>query len=181
MVAPSKFAHVVLNTHRFEEMIDWYAMVFDARVQHRDRRLAFLTYDDEHHRFAFVNLGPANEGADERPAAATGLNHLGYTWRNVIELMDTYTSLKSRGIMPSRSVRHGPTLSLYYSDPDRNGLEFQVDLLDSEDANRFMRGSAFAANPIGEQFDPDALVMRLAQGKPTNDLVFRSDQAESIG
>jgi hypothetical protein len=24
-------------------------------------------------------------------------------------------------------------------------------------------------------------VMRLAQGKPTNDLVFRSDQAESIG
>jgi catechol-2,3-dioxygenase len=48
MVAPSKFAHVVLNTHRYEEMIDWYTRVFEARVQHRDNRLAFLTYDDEH-------------------------------------------------------------------------------------------------------------------------------------
>ena len=76
MVAPSKFAHVVLNTHRFEEMIEWYARVFEARVQHRDNRLAFLTYDDEHHRFAFVNLGPAKEGSDECPAGATGLNHL---------------------------------------------------------------------------------------------------------
>ena len=48
MVAPSKFAHVVFNTHRYDEMIDWYAGVFEARVQHRDDRLAFLTYDDEH-------------------------------------------------------------------------------------------------------------------------------------
>jgi catechol 2,3-dioxygenase-like lactoylglutathione lyase family enzyme len=32
MVAPSKFAHVVFNTHRYDEMIDWYARVFEARV-----------------------------------------------------------------------------------------------------------------------------------------------------
>ena len=81
--------------------------------------------------------------------------------------------------MPSRPVRHGPTLSLYYRDPDHNGLEFQVDLLEAEDANRFMRGPAFAANPIGEPFDPDALATRLAQDKPVNDLIFRSDQAQS--
>jgi hypothetical protein len=59
------------------------------------------------------------------------------------------------------------------------GLEFQVDLLEVEDANRFMSGPAFAANPIGETFDPDALAARLAQDKPINDLIFRSDQAES--
>ena len=179
MAAPSKFAHVVLNTHRFEEMIDWYSRVFEARVQHRDNRLAFLTYDEEHHRFAFVNLGPAKDCAAEQPATATGLNHLGYTWRDLNELMDTYARLKSQGIMPSRPVRHGPTLSLYYRDPDNNGLEFQVDLLNAGDANRFIRGPAFAANPIGEPFDPDALVARLALNKPTNDLIFRSDQAES--
>ena len=43
MAAPSKFAHVVYNTHRYEEMIDWYLQVFEARVQHRDERLAFIT------------------------------------------------------------------------------------------------------------------------------------------
>ena len=110
---------------------------------------------------------------------APGLNHLGYTWRNIEELMDTYTRLKSRGVMPARPIRHGLTLSLYYRDPDGNGLEFQIDLMGEKDANEFMSGPAFAANPIGEPFDPEALAERLAQGKPVNDLIFRSDQAES--
>jgi hypothetical protein len=81
--------------------------------------------------------------------------------------------------MPSRPIRHGLTLSLYYRDPDGNGLEFQIDLMGTEAANEFMSGPAFAANPIGEPFDPDALAARLAEGKPVNDLIFRSDQAES--
>jgi catechol-2,3-dioxygenase len=179
MVAPSKFAHVVLNTHRYEEMIDWYSRVFEARVQHRDNRLAFLTYDDEHHRFAFFNLGPSKDSNGEQPTAAAGLNHLAYTWRNLEELIDTYGRLKNQGIMPSRAIRHGVTLSLYYRDPDGNGLEFQIDLMRADDANEFMSGPAFAANPIGEPFDPDVLAARLSQGKPVNDLIFRSDQAES--
>jgi catechol-2,3-dioxygenase len=179
MVAPSKFAHVVFNTHRYQEMIDWYAFVFEARVQHRDDRLAFLTYDDEHHRFAFVNLGPA-KGVPEKPSTmAPGLNHLGYTWRNLEELIHTYARLKARNVLPARPIRHGLTLSLYYRDPDGNGLEFQIDLMKPEEANEFMNGPAFAANPIGEPFDPDALVARFAQGQPVNDLIFRSDQAES--
>ena len=179
MVAPSKFAHVVFNTHRFDEMIDWYANVFEARVQHRDNRLAFLTYDDEHHRFAFVNLGEPKDRLEERPAMAPGLNHLGYTWRNLEELIDTYTRLKRHGVMPVRPIRHGLTLSLYSRDPDGNGVAFQIDLMEAKDANEFLSGPAFAANPIGEPFDPEALAARLAQGKPVNDLIFRSDQAES--
>jgi hypothetical protein len=43
-----------------------------------------------------------------------------------------------------------------------------------KDANEFKTGPAFAANPIGEPFDPEALAKRLAQGKPVNDLIFRS-------
>ena len=179
MVAPSKFAHVVLNTHRYEEMIDWYTRVFEARVQHRDNRLAFLTYDDEHHRFAFFNLGPSKDSNGEQPTAAAGLNHLAYTSRNLEELIDTYGRLKNQSIIPSRAIRHGVTLSLYYRDPDGNGLEFQIDLMRADDANEFMSGPAFAANPIGEPFDPDVLAARLSQGKPVNDLIFRSDQAES--
>lgn len=178
MVAPGKFAHVAFNTHRYDEMIEWYALVFDARVQHRDERLAFLTYDDEHHRFAFVNLGAAEEGAEPRPASGAGLNHLGYTWRNLEELIDTYWWLASLGIAPTRSIRHGPTLSLYYRDPDGNGVELQIDLLTASDATAFMRGPAFAANPVGEPFDPDVLAARFYQGKPVDDLIFRSDQTE---
>ena len=38
-------------------MIQWYRDVFDCKVQYQNPVLAFLTYDDEHHRFAFANLG----------------------------------------------------------------------------------------------------------------------------
>ena len=180
MVAPSKFAHVVFNTHRYQEMIDWYAFVFEARVQHRDDRLAFLTYDDEHHRFAFVNLGPA-KGVPEKPSTmAPGLNHLGYTWRNLEELIDTYARLKARNVLPARPIRHGLTLSLYYRDPDGNGLEFQVDLMHAKGSNEFMSGLALADNPVGEPFVAEAVAERVAQGKTVNDLIFRSDQLESM-
>jgi hypothetical protein len=122
-------------------------------------------------------IAPRN-GRQWHPASIT-LATLGETWRNLEELIDTYARLKSRGIMPTRPIRHGLTLSLYYRDPDGNGLEFQIDLMEAKAANEFMSGPAFAANPVGEPFDPEALAARLAQGKPVNDLIFRSDQAES--
>ena len=56
MVKPVKFAHVVYMTRRFDEMIAWYRDVFEAEIVYENPALAFLTYDDEHHRFAFANL-----------------------------------------------------------------------------------------------------------------------------
>ena len=47
-----------IGTRRFEQMLAAeYAADFDARVHHTTTpRMAFLTYDDEHHRFAFADL-----------------------------------------------------------------------------------------------------------------------------
>ena len=56
MAKPSKFAHVVYSTRRYEEMVDWYQKVFEATVAYQNPAFVFLTYDDEHHRFAFANL-----------------------------------------------------------------------------------------------------------------------------
>jgi catechol-2,3-dioxygenase len=181
MAAPSKFAHVVYQTHRFEEMIDWYMRVFEAKVRHRDDKIAFLSYDDEHHRMAFLNLGPAPAGSSSKRPDAAGVHHVAYTWNDLGELVHTYKRLKSYGILPAQPIRHGLTLSLYYKDPESNMMEFQIDLLDSEAADRFMRGSAFAANPVGEPFDPEELAARFDAGEPVDDLVFRSDQPESAG
>jgi hypothetical protein len=38
MAKPSKFAHVVYSTRRFDEMIDWYQNVFEATVVYQIRR-----------------------------------------------------------------------------------------------------------------------------------------------
>jgi Glyoxalase/Bleomycin resistance protein/Dioxygenase superfamily len=152
--------------------------VFEARIQHRDDRLCFLAYDDEHHRMAFLNLGPGEAKNASAPRNVPGVHHVAYAWKNLGELVDTYKRLKSYGVLPTRPIRHGLTLSLYYDDPDGNSMEFQVDTLVPDAANAFMAGPAFAKNPIGEAFDPEELVRRYEAGQAVDDLVFRSDQPE---
>jgi len=84
-------------------------------------------------------------------------------------------------ILPWRPIRHGLTLSMYYRDPDGNGLEFQIDAMDLAAAGEFMRSETFARDPVGQPFDPDELVARYDAGEPVDDLIFRSDQPESGG
>src|SRR6266513_2237411 len=155
MAKPSKFAHVVYSTRRYEEMVDWYQKVFEATVAYQNPALAFLTYDDEHHRFAFANLSvfkPTSDAPGSR--GDIGVNHVAYTYANVGDLLDTYARLKEAGITPYWPVHHGVTLSFYYKDPDGNRMEFQVDCYATvEEANAYMLSDAFAANPVGVEID----------------------------
>ena len=163
MVKPIKFAHVVYQTRRFDEMIAWYQDVFEAEVVHQNPALAFLTYDDEHHRFAFANLELLNpDGGDRR--AEVGVNHVAYTYANAGDLLETYVRLKDKGIEPYWPVHHGTTLSLYYQDPDGNRMEFQVDVGTVAEATAYMSSERFAANPVGVTYDPEALLAKYRAG-----------------
>jgi catechol-2,3-dioxygenase len=172
MAKPVKFAHVVYQTRRFDEMIAWYRDVFEAEVVYENPALAFLTYDDEHHRFAFANLDILKPGGDSRDERGEiGVNHVAYTYANVADLMDTYARLKSVKIEPYWPVHHGTTLSLYYADPDGNRMEFQVDCGTVDQATALMRTPAFADNPVGVMYDPDELLGRLRAGEPERALI----------
>src|SRR3954452_12561449 len=165
MARPAKFAHVVYMTRRYEAMIAWYRDVFEAEIVNYDPAIAFMTYDDEHHRFAFANLDllkPDGGSPDDR--GQVGVNHVAYTYGSLADLLGTYQRLKQAGIAPYWPVHHGTTLSLYYTDPDGNRMELQVDCGTIEQAKALMATADFAANPIGVAFDPDLLVARLDQG-----------------
>ena len=176
MAKPVKFAHVVYQTRRFDEMIRWYQLVFEADVVHQDPALAFMTYDDEHHRFAFANLSVLKPKA-ERPGERgdIGVNHVAYTYADAGDLMKTYARLRDAGIMPYWPVHHGTTMSLYYRDPDGNRMEFQVDCGTVQEANAFMASDAFRENPIGVEYDPEALLAQYEAGVGADVLIRRPE------
>ena len=172
MAKPTKFAHVVYQTRQFDKMLDWYQTVFEATIVYQNPALAFLTYDDEHHRFAFANMSAFKpDGAKVAERGDVGVNHVAYTYANLGDLLENYARLKQAGITPYWPIHHGITLSLYYQDPDGNRLEFQVDACTVAEANAYMRSEAFAANPIGVTVDPEALLAKYRSGLPIAQLI----------
>ena len=168
VIHPARFAHAVLRTRHLEEAIAFYETVLGAEIVFRNAVIAFLTYDEEHHRLALA-MTPQEQAA---PLGAAGLDHLAYTYENLGQLLGTYKRLKGEEILPAWSINHGPTTSLYYADPDGNRVELQIDNFRTEaELKAFMESSAFEKNPIGVEFDPDKLLSRYLAGDPEEELV----------
>ncbi len=173
-IRPAMFAHVVYRTRRFAEMLEWYKTVFDARVQYRNEALAFLTYDEEHHRFAFADMnvlqpnGGKNEGKSE-----IGVDHVAYTYASLHDLLETFARLREKDIDPYWSVHHGITVSLYYADPDGNQMEFQVDCFGSSEESKEFIDTFWDGNPVGVEFEPDEWLEKLRSGVPEAELLVR--------
>lgn len=174
-IRPARFVHVVYRTRRFEQMVQWYRAVFDAKVQFQNPVLAFLTYDDEHHRIALINMAEAQpQGTESDRRGVIGVDHVAYTYASVNDLFENYAQLKEQGILPYWCIHHGVTLSMYYADPDGNQMEFQVDAFGSaEEANAYMHGPHYGTNPIGVEYDPDEILTRLRSGTPGSEFLMR--------
>jgi catechol-2,3-dioxygenase len=162
MASPKKLSHIVLQTNRRREMIDWYCSVLGAEVLFEADRISFISYDDEHHRVAFLDPGPL---AEREPNAA-GLNHVAFTFGGLDDLIDNYQRLKELGIHPHRCVNHGVTSSMYYHDPDHNQVELLVDNFATavEGKNYMRQRSVSDKHPVGVAYDPEDFVARVRGG-----------------
>ena len=171
MPSPKKLSHLVLQTNRRDEMIEWYCTVLGAQVLHQNKQIAFISYDDEHHRVAFIDPGPLAdkapaEGKTARAGGEVGLHHVAFTMGSLDELADQYIHLKEQGITPHRCVNHGVTTSMYYHDPDNNQVELLVDnFATAAEGRAYMSGrSVTDKNPVGVVYQPDELVARVRAG-----------------
>jgi catechol 2,3-dioxygenase-like lactoylglutathione lyase family enzyme len=172
VTARPKFAHVVLQTSQLPEMRDWYCAVLDAHVVYEGHGLCFITFDEEHHRVAFmgspVQLAPRNPGA-------AGMHHTAYTFDALDDLLGRYRALKDKGIEPKVPIQHGVTTSLYYQDPDGNFVELQIDNFATPDeATDYMLGAEYANNPVGVAFDPELMLEALRAGQPVSAVTTQS-------
>ena len=60
-------------------------------------------------------------------------------------------------------------MSLYYRDPDDNGIELSIDNVAKADWHEWMRNE-LGKNPIGAPLDPDALARKFHAGTPEKEL-----------
>ena len=164
-VSPARLAHVVLRSSQFDALVDWYKTVLCARIAFSDGALAFLSYDEEHHRIAVLNI----PGLQRQPSGMTGMHHMAFTYASL-------SDLDRLGIRPITCINHGPTTSMYYADPDGNQVELQIDNYDTvEEAGKFFYSAAFAKNPIGVDFEPADLVKRFRAGEDEATIKKRPD------
>lgn len=166
MASPIKFAHVVLKTPHYKEMVDWWVDFLEGKARFGNDFLTFISYDDEHHRIAIAGL-PHLEAPGEK---SWGLEHFAFTYDSLETLLAQYERMKAKGVAPYWTIHHGMTISAYYADPDGNQVETQVDVMTMEEADAFMHGPLFAENPIGRNMDFDALLERMRAGESLESL-----------
>lgn len=169
-IAPAKFAHIALRTSRYEEVIAWYKTVLEAEVVLGNPMATFITYDEEHHRLAILNM----PGLQDRPPNINGMEHSSFTYETLDDLFATYERLAELGIKPFWTINHGGTLSIYYHDPDHNQVELQVDVFDTnEGLTRWFMESDFHINPVGVKVNIDDLITRHKAGESRESLLER--------
>ncbi len=119
------WSHTVLNVRDIEAMIEFYRDVLGFEVTDRGPldpssedgpEIVFLSQEpDEHHQIAMTNT----RRDDDRP---NSLNHLSFRTPAFADLVELCGVLEAdqHKILP---LSHGNTLSLYFNDPEGNGLE----------------------------------------------------------
>ena len=170
LIRPSKLAHCVIRTRKFDEMLPWYQKVLNATPTHRGKHVAFLTWDEEHHRLALVG----NPDLPLKERGRTGYDHVAFAYRSLTELLLNWERLKKMGIEAYWTVNHGPTCSLYYMDPDENRIEMQADNYKTvEEQFAYFASPEYAENTTGVDFDAADVLRRLRAGEPESNFQVR--------
>lgn len=169
-IVPDRLAHIVYKTADKNRLMDWYGKVLNARIVFQNDFIGFLTYDDEHHRIAFIQI----PGIEPDSGKSTGLHHVAFTYATMDDLISNFERLRDAGVRPAHCVNHGPTISMYYKDPDGNSVELQIDNFDSNDeVDKWFASGEFAENPIGVDFEPEDLAAKFRSGVPEAELKKR--------
>lgn len=168
---PSKLSHLVIRTSALARLKSWYLTVLSARVSYENDLVCFATYDDEHHRIGIVQLPGVASGPAS--AAVPGLEHVSFAYADLGSLLANYRRLKNVGIEPFWTINHGPTISMYYRDPDGNKVELQVDVFDSPEAVNEYLARHYPENFMGIIFDPEDMIRRYEAGEPIEQLYDR--------
>jgi len=119
-----KLGHALLRVSDEEKARWFYCDVLGLKLAERDPDHGglFTTLDDGFHTLDFARH-PSPEQAQKPTSNQLGLVHLAFQVEHYSDLRDAYVGLLKNGITVERATDHESQRSLYFHDPDGNGLE----------------------------------------------------------
>lgn len=174
VLANLRLGEVVLATSRFDTMTAWYRQLLDIEpsLEHATDAQAPQGGPPRPTRMCFfrLHIEPPNQdvvaifempGTRAAPSGDPGLHHMQLRCASLSDLGERYRRLHALGVVPYRSMDHGPSTSLYYRDPDQNAVEVAAsNFATVEQFQACLASDEFKRNPAGIGIDPQALPVR---------------------
>jgi len=165
-----KLQHYGLTTSNIDAMIEWYRKVLGITVNHRSEApggtqggapfsaVAFTSNDEANHRIVFFEI--PGLAADPEKSRHARVQHVAFEYRTIDELLGSYVRLKRLGITPAFALDEGFQAAFYYTDPDGNLLEFNVNYYGNDwTATEHLKSAPpIAQRPQTAPIDPEKLV-----------------------
>ena len=121
-----KLSHAFINVADLERVVPFYTDLLGFQVTDRGVigdgvGVVFMSQDPEnHHQIALAERLEPGEGP-------RNLGHVAFRMETLDDLRALKARLASHGVEIAREVSHGNTWSLYFADPEDNGVECFVD------------------------------------------------------
>ncbi len=117
------WSHAVLYVRDQQKMLDFYTHVLGFEITDRGPlaeeapEIVFMSQDpDEHHQLAFMQTRK-----DE--SLSNSVNHFAFRVENFEDVSELNQQLETMDGIKVMPLSHGNTLSIYFNDPEGNGLE----------------------------------------------------------
>ncbi len=124
-----EFAHALMYVTDMDDMVDFYTNVLGFTVNDRgliagegSPAITFLSSDpNHHHQFAFFQIRKDSD-------ASNNLGHLAFRVDSLADVKGTIEALEADGRATKLApLTHGNAWSIYFSDPEGNGIEVFCD------------------------------------------------------
>ncbi|HTV90690.1 MAG TPA: VOC family protein [Stellaceae bacterium] len=132
MIKLASIGHVLLRVADEERSRRFYCDVLGFRVAEADPEHGgvFMTLDNSFHAIDVVRHSSPGSAAQPQPGQL-GLIHIAFKVASYEALRDAYAHLQNHGVAIARAVDHVSQRSLYFTDPDGNGLEIYYERPDA--------------------------------------------------
>ncbi len=129
VIPPVRFSHIGIHVHDIEVMVDFYTRLMGLEITDRGElplpgnpQIVFLSSDpEEHHQIALV------EGRRDGGIEGGVVNQLSFHVGSLAELRAIKSAAEKSGVTRFMPLSHGRGWSLYFPDPEGNGIECFVD------------------------------------------------------